>query len=237
MNLDHRIKVDGNDEFGQMASAFNSMTEELDLARGRLTDADRQLALRSREIAQEKMRSEELLQNILPDEVAQELHLKGADDPKNFEDVTILFIDFVGLSHSTLRLSAEELVDNLHDYFTAFDRIVYRYQLEKLKTIGDSYMCAGGLPVRNPAHPVEAVLTGFEFLETVRLRDCPENSARWGVRIGIHTEPVIAGVVVSASSHSMCGEKPCRDEAVIREYIQNQEAEDRQRDQQELFNQ
>ncbi len=195
MNLDHRIRLGSNDEFGELAAAFNSMTEKLALARGRLTDANRQLALRNREIAQEKERSEELLQNILPEEIAEELHTKGAVDPKYFEDVTILFTDFVGFTQSTARLSAEELVENLQDYFTAFDQIVDRYQLEKLKTIGDAYMCAGGMPVRNPAHPVEAVLAGFELLEAVRLRDNPMNPARWAVRIGIHTGPVIAGVV------------------------------------------
>ncbi len=195
MNLDHRIRLGSNDEFGELAAAFNTMTEKLALARGRLTDANRQLAMRNKEIVQEKGRSEDLLQNILPQEIARELHRKGEVDPKYFEDVTILFTDFVGFTRSTARLSAEELVANLQDYFTAFDRIVDRYGLEKLKTIGDSYMCAGGMPVRNPAHPVEAVLAGFELLETVLARDCPDNPARWAVRIGIHTGPVIAGVV------------------------------------------
>lgn len=195
MNLDHRIRVESHDEFGELASGFNSMTEKLALARGRLTDANRQLGLRNREIAQEKERSERLLENILPEEIAQELHSKGEVDPKYFEDVSILFTDFVGFTQSTARLSAEELVENLQDYFTAFDRIVDRYELEKLKTIGDAYMCAGGLPVRNPAHPVEIVLAGFELLEAVRSRDHPKNRARWAARIGIHTGPVIAGVV------------------------------------------
>ncbi|MEJ2143650.1 MAG: adenylate/guanylate cyclase domain-containing protein [Acidobacteriota bacterium] len=195
MNLDHRIRLGSHDEFGELASAFNAMTEKLALARGRLTDANRQLALRNREIAQEKARSEQLLENILPEEIAKEIHTKGEVDPKYFEDVSILFTDFVGFTQSTARLSAEELVENLQDYFTAFDRIVDRYHLEKLKTIGDAYMCAGGLPIRNPAHPVEAVLAAFELLETVRERDNPKNRARWAVRIGIHTGPVIAGVV------------------------------------------
>ena len=160
---------------GRSASAFNSMTEELDVARGRLTDADRQLALRSREVAQEKMRSEELLENILPDAGSSELRpQKGAERSKEFRGCDDCVHGYsLGYADSTLRLSAEELVDNLHDYFTALDRIVSRYGLGRLEERSEILTRAGGLPVRNPAHPVEAVLTGFELLETVRLERLP----------------------------------------------------------------
>ena len=143
----------------------------------------------------EKRVSESLLLNILPGEVADELRAKGLVSPKYFEDVTILFTDFVGFTLSTEKLAAEELVELLHDYFTAFDQIVARYRLEKMKTIGDSYMCISGLPMRNPAHPVDMVMAAFEMLEAVRQRQRPERLAQWKVRIGIHTGPVIAGVV------------------------------------------
>jgi class 3 adenylate cyclase len=143
----------------------------------------------SEKLVLEKQVSESLLLNILPAEVAEELRVKGMVSPRYFEDVTILFTDFVGFTLSTEKLAAEELVELLHDYFTAFDRIVARYRLEKMKTIGDSYMCLSGLPVRNPAHPVDTVMAAFEMLEAVRER------AQWKVRIGIHTGPVIAGVV------------------------------------------
>jgi len=143
----------------------------------------------------EKRVSESLLLNILPGEVADELRAKGLVSPKYFEDVTILFTDFVGFTLSTEKLAAEELVELLHDYFTAFDQIVARYRLEKMKTIGDSYMCISGLPLRNPAHPVDMVMAAFEMLEAVRQRQRPERLAQWQVRIGIHTGPVIAGVV------------------------------------------
>ena len=143
----------------------------------------------------EKRVSESLLLNILPGEVADELRAKGLVSPKYFEDVTILFTDFVGFTLSTEKLAAEELVELLHDYFTAFDQIVARYRLEKMKTIGDSYMCISGLPMRNPAHPVDMVMAAFEMLEAVRQRQRPDRLAQWKVRIGIHTGPVIAGVV------------------------------------------
>ncbi|HLG99116.1 MAG TPA: adenylate/guanylate cyclase domain-containing protein [Bryobacteraceae bacterium] len=159
-----------------------------------LVAANRALEQRHKEVEQQKKISESLLLNILPGEVADELRVKGMVSPKYFEDVTILFTDFVGFTLSTEKLAAEELVELLHDYFTAFDQIVSRYKLEKMKTIGDSYMCISGLPVRNPAHPVDMVMAAFEMLHEVQLRQQRE-SARWKVRIGIHTGPVIAGVV------------------------------------------
>jgi len=149
----------------------------------------------SEKLLTEKRVSESLLLNILPSEVADELRAKGIVSPKYFEDVTILFTDFVGFTLSTEKLAAEELVELLHDYFTAFDQIAARYKLEKMKTIGDSYMCISGLPMRNPSHPVDMVMAAFEMLEAVRERARPDRPAQWKVRIGIHTGPVIAGVV------------------------------------------
>ena len=161
----------------------------------KLVLANNELEQRHRQVEQQKQVSESLLLNILPGEVAEELRAKGMVSPKYFEDVTILFTDFVGFTLSTEKLAAEELVELLHDYFTAFDRIVARYRLEKMKTIGDSYMCLSGLPVRNPAHPVDTVMAAFEMLHAVEQRARPERAAQWKVRIGIHTGPVIAGVV------------------------------------------
>ncbi len=157
--------------------------------------AKHELEQRHQQVEQEKQLSESLLLNILPGEVAEELRAKGMVSPKYFEDVTILFTDFVGFTLSTEKLAAEELVELLHDYFTAFDQIVARYRLEKMKTIGDSYMCLSGLPVRNPAHPVDTVLAAFEMLHAVEERARRHGPAQWKVRIGIHTGPVIAGVV------------------------------------------
>jgi class 3 adenylate cyclase len=120
---------------------------------------------------------ESLLLNILPGEVA-----------------TILFTDFVGSTLSTEKLAARELVGMLHDYFAAFDHIVARYRLEKMKTIGDSSMCISGVPTRNPAHPVDTVLAAFEMLHAVEEWAQRGSGLGWKVPIGIHTGPVIAGV-------------------------------------------
>ena len=158
-----------------------------------------QTALRARsrasEALEQKRVAESLLLNILPAEVAEELRAKGIVSPKYFEDVTILFTDFVGFTLSTETLAAEELVELLNDYFTAFDQIIARYGLEKMKTIGDAYMCLSGLPVRNPAHPVDTVMAAFEMVHAVEDLARMGRGAQWKVRIGIHTGPVIAGVV------------------------------------------
>jgi len=161
----------------------------------KLLRANQELERRHQQVEQQKRVSESLLLNILPGEIADELRATGMVSPKYFEDVTILFTDFVGFTLSTEKLAAEELVELLHDYFTAFDRIVARYHLEKMKTIGDSYMCLSGLPVRNPAHPVDTVMAAFEMLHAVQERARPDRPAQWKIRIGIHTGPVIAGVV------------------------------------------
>jgi adenylate cyclase len=141
----------------------------------------------------QRRESESLLRNILPAQIADELRGRGQVEPRYFEDVTILFSDFVGFTHATENLAAEDLVNLLHRYFTAFDKIVGRYGLEKLKTIGDSYMLVGGLPERKPSHPVDAVMAAFEMVKAVE--ELSSEEAPWKVRIGIHTGPVIAGVV------------------------------------------
>ncbi len=147
------------------------------------------------EVERERRLAEELLCNILPETVARELRVNGSVDPMYFEDVTIVFTDFVGFTLSTEKLAAEKLVQSLHEYFTEYDRIISRYGLEKLKTIGDSYMFAGGLPLRSSSHPVDAVLAAFELVAvTERLANLGSRTG-WKLRIGVHTGPVIAGVV------------------------------------------
>ncbi|MSV27805.1 MAG: response regulator [Bryobacterales bacterium] len=164
------------------------------LLRARIGASLEKKRLRDEEKKQRKV-AESLLRNILPAEVAEELREKGSVEPRYFEDVTILFTDFVGFTLSTENLAAEELVQALNRYFTAFDRIVESYKLEKLKTIGDSYMLAGGLPVRSPSHPVDSVLAAFEMTQAVKDLAVNGGIAEWQIRLGIHTGPVIAGVV------------------------------------------
>jgi adenylate cyclase len=142
----------------------------------------------------QKERGEQMLLNILPAIVAEELREFGSVKPMYFEDVTIVFADIVGFTLSTEQLPADELVEILNEYFTRCDKIVMRYGLEKLKTIGDCYMFAGGLPVRNPSHPVDSVLAATEMIGAIKDLSA-EGKVNWQLRIGINTGPVIAGVV------------------------------------------
>ena len=145
-------------------------------------------------IDRQTKKTQELLLNILPASVAEELQQNGVVEPMYFEDVTVVFADFVGFTLSTEELPADELVSALHEYFTAFDQIVGRYGLEKLKTIGDCYMYAGGIPQRNPSHPVDCILAAMEMVKiTEQLSSTTQ--VPWQVRIGMNTGPVIAGVV------------------------------------------
>ncbi|MGH9536119.1 MAG: adenylate/guanylate cyclase domain-containing protein, partial [Terriglobales bacterium] len=197
--LDHRLPA-RQDEFGQLGLSFNNMAASLrgaqDIVRQRTAEleaSNRQLAETNQQIERQKKVSEDLLLNILPAPIAGELQEQGSVAPKYFEDVTILFTDFVGFTRASEALPVEELIHRLHRFFTRFDQIMGRYGLEKLKTIGDAYMCAGGIPVKNSSHPVDAVLAAFAILEAVA--SDPEFEAPWPVRIGIHTGPVAAGVV------------------------------------------
>jgi adenylate cyclase len=146
------------------------------------------------ELRHEKERAESFLFSLMPAEIAEEWQINGRIEPRYFSDVTVLFTDFVGFSTVAEQLAAEELVSMLNGYFTAFDQLVNAYGMEKLKTIGDSYMCVGGLPTMNCSHPVDAVLTAISMRQTIRAF-LDDSQLALSVRIGIHTGPVVAGVV------------------------------------------
>jgi class 3 adenylate cyclase/Tfp pilus assembly protein PilF len=149
-------------------------------------------------IIREKDRSEALLLNILPEEVAEELKAKGSADAQLIDEVTVLFTDFKGFTAMSENLSPKELVEDLHQCFSAFDHIMEKYGIEKIKTIGDAYMAAGGLPTPNKTHPQDVVKAALEMAEVVergKEKKIAEGLAFFEVRIGVHTGPVVAGIV------------------------------------------
>ena len=146
MNLDHRITIRSRDELSQVGEGFNAMAESLSASRRALSSANEELLARNADIDREREISQSLLRNILPEEIAAELAARGEVAPRYYEDVTILFTDFVGFTLAVEKLAAEDVIGLLHTYFKKFDDIAERYGLEKLKTIGDSYFCAAGLP-------------------------------------------------------------------------------------------
>ncbi|HEO65327.1 MAG TPA: hypothetical protein ENI73_05570, partial [Spirochaetes bacterium] len=153
---------------------------------------------RTRELREEKDVSDRLLLNVLPGIVATEIKETGAASPKSFEAITIMFTDFKGFTQIAEKLSAHELVKELELCFAYFDDVIRYHNVEKLKTIGDAYMCAGGLPTVNFTHPIDVILAAVEiqeFMGAMRARNTAENKPVWELRLGIHTGPAMAGVV------------------------------------------
>jgi class 3 adenylate cyclase len=148
-------------------------------------------------IEKEKARSDALLLNILPEEMAEELKENGRVKAKRFESVSVLFADFVGFSRYSENMSPEDLVRNVDFYFSKFDQIVEKYGLEKIKTMGDCYMCAGGLPFPSEDHAVKMVQIAREMLQFAHglKKENQVGITSFDIRIGIHTGPVVAGVV------------------------------------------
>lgn len=156
------------------------------------------VAHRTRELATEKDRSERLLLNILPASTAEELKTKGTAEARRYERATVLFSDFKGFTHFSSRMDTDTLVAELDHYFRLFDSLCDRHRLEKIKTIGDAYMCAAGLPEPSPQHALQAVVMALGMLEAVERSNSERRSKglqEWPVRIGLHSGPVVAGVV------------------------------------------
>ncbi len=149
-------------------------------------------------IEKEKDRSDNLLLNILPAEIAEELKEKGSADARDFDLVSILFSDFKGFTQASEKLSAKELIAEINDCFKAFDYICEKYKIEKIKTIGDAYMAAGGLPVPSDDAVKNTVLAALEMQAFIMKRieeKRMKNETSFEMRLGIHTGPVVAGIV------------------------------------------
>ncbi|MBI1225094.1 MAG: tetratricopeptide repeat protein [Bacteroidetes bacterium] len=166
----------------------------------RLASQNQQIEAQKTEIDVERARAEGLLLNILPDEVAAELKEQGSATPRHYNSASVLFTDFVGFTKISAMLPPGEVVQELNKFFLGFDEIVERHNLEKIKTIGDSYMAAGGLPVENRTHPKDAVAAGREILQFIKQQNALNAAAsrpQWQIRIGIHSGELVAGVVGS----------------------------------------
>jgi class 3 adenylate cyclase len=151
-------------------------------------------------IAQERDRSDKLLLNILPEEIADELKARGSAEARHFEQASVLFTDFKGFTEQSALLSAADLVREINACFEAFDAIMVRHGIEKIKTIGDAYMAAGGLPIPSDDAAKKTVLAALEMQRFIQTRN-GEQAARdlpfFEMRLGIHTGPVVAGIVGS----------------------------------------
>jgi len=159
---------------------------------------ERKVIERTNQLNLALQKSDKLLLNILPEEVADELKEKGFVTPVLFESSSIMFTDFKGFTQIAEGLTPRELIKELDACFTQFDKVTERYNLEKLKTIGDSYMCAGGIPKVNTTHAIDSCLAALEiqsFMNRMKSLKQEINAPYWELRLGIHSGPVMAGVV------------------------------------------
>jgi len=159
---------------------------------------ENKVALRTSQLQQEKDKSDKLLLNILPMSIAEELKENGKAGAKKHDNVTVLFTDFVNFTKICEELEPEVLVRELDECFRLFDEITYKYNLEKIKTIGDAYLCACGVPSPIPDHAEKTLMAAKEILEAINIfnaQNLQKSLPEFKIRIGVHTGPLISGVV------------------------------------------
>jgi len=145
-------------------------------------------------IVREKYKSEKLLLNILPVRVANDLKQYGKTEPESYDNVTVLFSDFVGFTKLSTTLEPKFLIDELNELFTEFDNIIEKNKCERIKTIGDAYLAVCGLPTPDPDHAEHIIRSTLEILDYLKKRNS-KSEVQWLIRMGVHSGKVIGGVV------------------------------------------
>ena len=198
VEIDITVFKNKEEELHAQNDKIKEIARVLEKANALLEEQKQEINEQKQTIELEQEKSEKLLLNILPFEVAKQLKSKGRAGTRSYKLVSVLFADFKGFSKISKTLDPKDLVNILDSYFATFDEITGRHYIEKIKTIGDAYMCAGGLPLSNKSNPVDAVLAGLEiqsYLNALNDTKVLNNLQVWELRIGIHTGPVVAGVV------------------------------------------
>lgn len=163
-----------------------------------IREKTKEIELQKKELESEKVKSERLLSNLLPKETATQLLNDGRSAARDFNMVSVMFTDFVGFSTIAETMRAKDVVAVLDTHFKKFDEIIEKHDLEKIKTIGDAYMCAGGVPIRNKTNPINAVLAALEiqdYMCSLKEDATRKGEKPWTLRIGINTGAVSAGVI------------------------------------------
>ncbi|MCT4624533.1 MAG: HAMP domain-containing protein [Schleiferiaceae bacterium] len=204
-DLTQKIGSVSNDEIGELSKAFNKMVDDLADAEDKIQQKNKALQTtlidleeKNDVISKEKKKSDNLLLNILPEKTAEELKTFGVSKPTHFDEVTVMFIDFAKFTQIAEQLSAEELVEEIDFCFRKFDAITLKHRIEKIKTIGDAYLCVGGLPEVNNTHAkncLNAALEIQEFLERRKQKRKLKDLPFFEARIGMHTGQLVAGIV------------------------------------------
>ncbi len=165
-----------------------------------ITKQKNQIEIQNKKIEKEKEKADKLLLNILPQETADELKNKGVAKTRQYRKVTVMFTDIKDFSKVAETMDPDRLVKSLDNLFREFDKIIEKYEIEKIKTMGDAYMAVGGVPLRDKENPINCVLAALEiqrFMERLKQESIERGEGFWELRIGIHTGDVIAGVIGS----------------------------------------
>lgn len=190
--------IEQNDDLQSKNTEISAQRDKLSILNKDLNQKSEEISAQRDAIESEKEKSDQLLLNILPWQTAKELKEHGKATPREYELATVLFTDFRGFTQLAEKLTPEEVIEELNYCFSAFDEIMSRNNLEKIKTIGDAYMAVGGVPIANETNPIDAVRAGLEIQEFAT-KWASEKKAKglpsWEVRLGIHTGSLIAGVV------------------------------------------
>jgi class 3 adenylate cyclase/CheY-like chemotaxis protein len=183
----------------QLKENATIISEQNVMLEAKVQERTQELLLKNEIISQERDKSDKLLLNILPFEIAQELKEFGTTQAKHFDEVTVMFTDFKDFTKIAALMTPEALVAEIDTCFKAFDEIINKYQIEKIKTIGDSYMVAAGLPMANKTHAFDIINAAKEIQlfmqEHIKSNEYAGVNGLGQLRIGVHTGPIVAGVV------------------------------------------
>ena len=183
-----------------------SKTKEIETQRDQLLilnqNLEQKVQQRTMDLEKQMEKTEELLHNIFPAEVVQELKETGSVQPRHFQKATIAFMDIVGFTLHTKDLPPHEIINQLNQIFKEIDQVIQEYGLEKIKTMGDGYMFGGGIPIPNETNAFDVVDACLTILERVAdLKKVHKFIDTWQLRIGVHTGELIAGVIGSKKIH------------------------------------
>lgn len=184
----------------QRTKEIRAQNVQIERQRQQLEKEKNKVVEQQRLLQIEKDKTEKLLRNVIPESTAQELKDKGRASARAYKTVSVIFTDFVGFTKIAERMTPTELVSKLDVYFRKFDEIIVKNNLEKIKTIGDAYMCAGGVPVRNNTNPIDACLAALQiqdYMAKLKFEAIANNEEYWDLRLGINTGEVTAGVIGS----------------------------------------
>jgi class 3 adenylate cyclase len=190
----YSLGVKRQDELGEVMLTFNDMRHQISSYVRQIKEREKQLENLVMELGVARDRAEKLLLNILPDPIAEQLKQGVYPIAESFGQATVLFADLVGFTELAGHIPAVKLVELLNEIFSAFDQLADKHGLEKIKTIGDAYMVVGGIPTPRPDHAEAIAHMALDMQQEVR-RLAALKSEALSIRIGIHTGPVIAGVI------------------------------------------